>query len=299
MNPTLDPRLTDFSFEHRHAAHVARLIDTHIHYGGDPKDLAMLVEACRVSRIETMFVIDWNLVDRKPWLRQVDDALGIGRGAIPFCKLNLQSNDPAQVDRAYDLGFWGLKWIGNSVAYDDRFFDPLLVRAQERHMACLFHTGVLSGGQQTGSGMSLMRADQLDTVAKRYPGLLIQGAHLGCPNIDEAIWGSEFCDNLIWDCCGGCRFHCDANPYVLHSAMHRRTRAWKSITFATDSTQGMYPPEWADGWSSRIDHRLAEWQKILAALPMPPTSEQLDDLFYGNARRWVDRIRAGRGERPA
>jgi predicted TIM-barrel fold metal-dependent hydrolase len=243
-----------------------------------------------------MFIIEWNFPDKTQWLRQVDDAFGIGEGAIPFHKLDLKSNDAAQVDRAYDLGFWGLKWIGNSVAYDDHWFDPLLVRAQQRHMACLFHTGVLAGGQETGSGMSLMRADQLDTVAKRYPQLLIQGAHLGCPDIEAAIWGSEFCDNLIWDCSGGCRFHCEANPLILHSATHRRRNAWRAITFGTDSTQGLYPPQWADGWPSKIEHRTAEWQKILAALPVPPTSEQLDDFFYDNARRWVERIRAGRGK---
>jgi hypothetical protein len=58
----------------------------------------------------------------------------------------------------------------------------------------------------------------------------------------------------------------------------------------------LYPPQWADGWPSKIEHRTAEWQKILAALPVPPTSEQLDDFFYDNARRWVERIRAGRGK---
>jgi hypothetical protein len=294
MSKKTDPRLTDFSFEGRRAGYVAKMIDTHVHYNGDPKDLVMLVEACKVNRIETMFVIYWRLTDAQLWLKEVDDALGIGKGAIPFYRLDLQSNDPSQIDRVYDLGFWGLKWIGNSVAYDDHFFDPLLERAEKRGMPCLFHTGVLAGGKETGSGMSLMRADMMDTVAKRYPKLLVQGAHLGCPNIEEAIWGSEFCDNLIWDCSGGCRFHCEANPLILHSAMHRRKNSWKAVTFGSDTTQGLYPPEWADGWPSKIEHRMAEWQKILASLPVPPTSEQLDDFFYGNARRWVERIHAVR-----
>ena len=39
-------------------------------------------------------------------------------------------------------------------------------------MPCLFHTGVVAGG---GGGMSLMRADLLETIAGRYRGLLIQG----------------------------------------------------------------------------------------------------------------------------
>ncbi len=289
----LDPRLTEFSFEKRRAGYVEKLIDTHIHYCGNLKDLTMLAEASKVNRIETMFVII-SPGNEKQNLREVDDALGIGKGAIPYYYLDLRSNDPAQIDRAYDLGFWGLKWIGNSIAFDDHFFDPLLARAQALNMACLFHTGVLSGGQERGAGMSLMRADMMDTIAKRYPKLLVQGAHLGCPNIEEAIWGSEFCENLIWDCSGGCRFHCEANPYLLHSATFKRKNAWKAITFGSDCTQGMYPPEWADGWPSKIEHRMTEWMKILAALPIPPTTEQLDDFFYNNAHRWVERIRAGR-----
>ncbi len=222
--------------------------------------------------------------------------LPIGSRSVPYYKLDLQSNDPAQIDRAYDLGFWGLKWINNTVAYDDPFFAPLLRRAQEKRMPCLFHVGVLVGARGLGAGMSLMRADMLDTLAKRYPDLLIQGAHLGCPNIEEAIWGSEMNENLVWDCSGGCRFHCEANPYLLHSAVHRRARAWKSIMFGSDTTQGLYPPEWADGWPSQIEHRIAEWQRVLSALPIPPTTEQLDNFFYGNARRWLDRIRTGRGK---
>lgn len=294
MQEKLDPCLTGFSFEGRHAGPVEKLADTHVHYSGKGEDLEMLAKAAQVNRLETMFMIEWQLPDPARWLREVDATFGIGKVAVPFTRIDLRSNDPAQIDRAYDLGFWGLKWIGNSIAYDDHWFDPLLARAQELGMACLFHTGVLSGGTEAGAGMSLMRADQMDTVAKRYPALLIQGAHLGCPNIEEAVWGSEFCDNLVWDCSGGCRFHCQANPYLLHSAVHRRSRAWKSIMFGSDTTQGLYPPEHADGWPSKIEHRLAEWHSILAALPVPPTGEQLADFHHGNARRWMERIRANR-----
>ena len=85
-----------------------------------------------------------------------------------------------------------------------------------------------------------------------------------------------------------------ANPLVLHSATFMRKNAWKAITFATDTCQGLYPPEWADGWPSYIEHRMAVWQQILGSLPIALTSEQLDYFFYGNAKRWVDRIKIGR-----
>jgi hypothetical protein len=292
MAEKLDPRLIDWSFEDRCAGYVEKMCDTHVHWDGSRKNLDMLLEACEVNRIEYMFMIGGRDNPEK-WLKEVDNELGIGKGVIPYLILDLGNNDPAQVDKAYDMGFWGLKWIGTRIPLDDHWYDPLLERAQELGMANLYHVGVLSGGR-TGSGMSLQRSDMMDTIAKRYPDMLVQGAHLGEPNIQEAFWGCEFCPNLMWDSSGGCRFQCDANPAILYAAMHRRKNAWSCITFATDSTQGMYPPEWADGWPSKITHRMAEWQSILSRLPEPPTSGQLDGFFHGNAVSWVERIRENR-----
>ena len=78
--------------------------------------------------------------------------------------------------------------------------------------------------------------------------------------------------------------------------MHRRERAWKAIMWGSDCTQGLYPPHWADGWPSKIEHRMTEWQDILSRLPAPPTSEQLDDYYYGNAKRFMEVLRRNRGE---
>ena len=295
MNQKLDPRLTDWSFEDRCIGHVDKMCDTHIHWNGKRETLDLLLESCEVTNIETMFLIGGHDVDPKEWIKTVDKEFTIGKGAVPFLYLDLSDNDPDQIDKIYDLGFWGLKWIGTKIPLDDLWYDPLLKRADELGMANLYHVGVLAGGRNA-SGMSLQRADMMDTIAKRYPDMLIQGAHLGEPNIHTAFWASEFCYNLIWDASGGCRFQCQADPRILYAAMHRRKRAWESVTFASDCTQGMYPPEWADGWPSKIAHRMAEWQQILSLLPEPPTSEQLDGFFYENAHNFVERIREKRGE---
>ncbi|MFC1582542.1 amidohydrolase family protein [Planctomycetota bacterium] len=294
MGAKLDPRLTEWSYEERHAGPTERMCDTHIHWDGDPKNLKMLSAAREANNIEYMFMIAGRNADQHEWIKAVDAEFGIGKHAIPYFMLDLNSNDPAQVNRAYDLGFWGLKWIGTQIPLDDRWYDPLLKRANDLNMANLYHVGVLAGGR-TGSGMSLQRADMLDTVSKRYPDMLIQGGHLGEPNINEAFWACEFGDNLIWDCSGGCRFQCDADPTILYAAMHRRKSAWDVITFASDCSQGIYPPEWADGWKSKIDHRMCEWHDILSRLPETPTTEQLDAMFHGNAARWVARIKEQRG----
>ena len=50
-----------------------------------------------------MFVIKWRSPDPTRWLREVDDAFEIGTAAIPFYKLDLQWNDPTQVDRTQGL----------------------------------------------------------------------------------------------------------------------------------------------------------------------------------------------------
>lgn len=293
MSEQLDPRLTDWSYEERHAGPSEKICDTHIHWDGDPENLAMLVQAREVNNIEYMFMIAGRQADQVEWIKAVDRDFGIGKHAIPYYMLDLKNNDPAQVDKANDMGFWGLKWIGTQRPLDDHWYDPLLQRAAELNMANLYHVGVLAGGR-TGSGMSLQRADMMDTISKRYPDMLVQGAHLGEPNIHEAFWAAEFGDNLMWDTSGGCRFQCDANPLILYAAMHRRESAWDSITFATDCTKGVYPPEWADGWKSKIDHRMCEWHDILSRLPVAPTTEQLDKMFFANAIRWVERMKEQR-----
>ncbi len=296
-SPALDPRLKKFNWEKRKAAPIARLIDTHAHYNNEPPALDSMARLLDEYNVETI-----NLISRrypqKDWVKFVCSKLGkVGERVIPYYRLDLRNNKKSQVDKAYDMGFWGVKFICPTHAYDDHFYDPIYARAQELKMPCLFHLGVLETGPDkvdTGTGMSLMRADMMDTVATRFPHLLIQGAHLGNPEILLPFRVSQYATNVQWDISGGCRFLVGAAPHLLFAAMSGMKNAWDQITWGSDTTSGYFSPQWADGWKSQYEYHLCFWQKIFSAFKVPPTTEQLDKLFYGNAKRRLDEIRAQR-----
>jgi len=293
----MDIRLTSFDWAARQAAPVSRLMDPHVHYDGDPKILETLAKTMDRYHVECAFVIS----QRQPgadWLKQVDALLPIGKKAIPFYRVDMVEGSPDDVQRAFDAGYWGIKMISPNRAYDDRFYDPMFARMEALNMPALFHVGLLGKGEyerSIGCGMSLMRADMLDTIASRFPKLLIQGAHLGSPNITEALLTTTYSPNLIWDACGGCRHILRVNPTLLAAALEGRASLWSRIMWSTDTTSGVFPAQWADGWPSQYEYQLAIWQDILSRLPTPPTTAQLDGFFYDNAASWLARIRANRG----
>jgi predicted TIM-barrel fold metal-dependent hydrolase len=267
-------------------------MDPHVHYSSKKSELASLFSAISNYPIECINLIS----DRNPgkqWIKDVEEFGQIGEKVIPYYMLDLTSGAADQVQQAYDLGFWGLKFIAPSFAYDDPIYIDILSRAQDLGMPCLFHTGVFGFtdyANKVGTGMSLMRADMLDTLAHRYPDLLIQGAHIGNPNVFEAIRAAQYSPNLKWDTCGGIRHILMADPIRLYAAMNHLPGAWDDIMWATDTATGYFKPEYAEGWPSFYEYMLASWQRILAGFPIKPTSDQLDKYFYLNARGWVDRV---------
>ncbi|MFH1023517.1 MAG: amidohydrolase family protein [Planctomycetota bacterium] len=290
----VDRRLTAFDWDARRAAPVERLMDPHVHSDGDPRRLETLRTVMDRHRVEGVNLISPKGAGRA-WLRRAATLGPIGTRVIPFYWLDLANPRASQVTRAYDLGFWGLKFIAPVTAYDDRFHEPLLARAEALGMPCLFHVGVLGGSRGSpGTGMSLMRADMLDTIAGRHPDLIVQGAHLGNPDVVTAFRATQYSPRLMWDASGGIRFLLRADPRFLHAAMHGLPNAWDVVMWATDTVTGVFSPEYADGWRDQYDYQLAFWQRILAGLPVTPSPEQLDRFFYGNAKRRHDEIRRRR-----
>lgn len=293
---SLDPRLTDFDWDARTAAPVERLIDPHTHYNGNPDDLDILCAQMEAYNTETIFVNSIHHAGTE-WLADLEARGKIGERFIPYFRVELDQNNPDTIQEAYDLGFWGIKWISPARSYDDRFYDPLLERMQQLGMPALFHTGLLAKGeygQKVGTGMSLMRPDCLDTISSRFPELLIQGAHLGNPHIADAVLSCVYSPNLIWDASGGCRHLLKVDPQILEAPMYGRSTAWERIMWSTDTATGVFRPEYSDGWPSQFEYQLAFWQDIFSRFQVPPTTEQLDMFFYGNAHTWLDRIIANR-----
>jgi len=112
--------------------------------------------------------------------------------------VRLDGEGPEQVTRLKDMGFGGLKMIRVEKNYDDESYFPVYERAEELGMPILFHTGQLAGGTSSAR----MRFIYLDTIARRFPGLIIIGAHLGVPSFAEAAWVARMNSNVYFDVSG-------------------------------------------------------------------------------------------------
>ena len=296
MSAPIDPRLTGLDWGARRVAPLEKLCDTHVHYGGDLTTLETYKRLADRLNIECISMISPARNISADVIKDYERFFTIGKDLIPYARIDMRIGEPSQVQAAYDNGHWGIKCIYPNHRYDDHFYDAVYAKAQELKMPLLFHTGLLGRDSKvpSGSGMSLMRPDMLDTVASRFPDLIIQGAHLGCPNVRDAILSSTYSDNLYWDACGGIRHILFVDPRSLTAALEHRWHLWERITFATDGVSGLFRPEHADGWPSMIEYMVACFQRIFLKFDVPPTTEQLDQFFYGNARRWYDKIIANR-----
>ena len=171
----LDSRLTEFDLPERRAAPAGRLIDPHTHYTGDPAELEGFARLLAGYAVECVFMI----LPRGAGADELHEVMRVFDGGetavIPYAWIEMDSGGADDVQRAFDAGFWGVKFIGPLRPYDDRHYDPVYSRAADLRMPALFHTGVLKKsfvGDDRGMGMSLMRADMLDTLASRFPDLL-------------------------------------------------------------------------------------------------------------------------------
>ena len=126
---------------------------------------------------------------------------------IPYGSIQL--DDPAaleQIDKFHQAGFRGIGEISTPLRdYSDPAYFPIYERMERYRMHALFHTGVVArrNPERPGtSGMAKMRPAFLDEIARRFPKLTIQGAHLGNPWYEEAAEAARWNPNLFFDISG-------------------------------------------------------------------------------------------------
>jgi predicted TIM-barrel fold metal-dependent hydrolase len=124
---------------------------------------------------------------------------------IPYGYINV--DDPgaaAQIERFASAGFKGVKMHRPKYNWDDVGYFPIYEKLQRLGLVALFHTGIVSGSsdEPEPSSMARMRPAFLHTIARSFPQLRIQGAHLGNPWYDEAAEVARWEKNLYFDVTG-------------------------------------------------------------------------------------------------
>jgi uncharacterized protein len=176
------------------------IIDSHQHYSNDPAYIDTLVKIYRARNAMAC------VLTPVAGLEVVRKAAEAHRDVvIPYGYINVDDpGAPAQIERFASAGFKGVKMHRPKYNWDDFGYFPLYDKLQRLGLVALFHTGIVSGSsdEPEPSSMARMRPAFLHTIARSFPQLRIQGAHLGNPWYEEAAEVARWEKNLYFDVTG-------------------------------------------------------------------------------------------------
>ena len=182
--------------------------------------------------------------------------------------------EPADVDRLAEMGVAGLKFHMPIKPYGEPEYFELYARAQQHHLPCLFHTGVMQAPAPTpGRGVRSenYRPIHLEPIAWEFPDLVLIAAHLGVCWNEEAATLCRMCPNVYADLSGsaeGWRASKSAEWFrqiLFWPAAHRK------VFFGSDVH--------ADELEGLVDHDRRLFEQ------MGWTAERRACVFRDNARR--------------
>ena len=246
------------------------IIDSHQHYQDAPDYVDRLVKtyqprnamACVLTPMSGFEVIKKAAQDYPETI-------------IPYGYIMV--DDPkalSEVQRFADAGFKGIKMHRPRNNWDDFAYFQIYEKLQQLKLVALFHTGIVAGtsDQPEPSSMARMRPSFLHTIARSFPNLVIQGAHLGNPWYDEAAEAARWEKNLYFDITGSSLIKKAKNLAVFkdylwwegptaHSPKDA-VYAFEKLVFGTDE-----PPE-------ALDNMLGRYEAMLNACGVPEPSRR-------------------------
>jgi predicted TIM-barrel fold metal-dependent hydrolase len=193
---------------------------------------------------------------------------------IPYGQINVDAPEAlSEVEKFAAAGFKGIKMHSPRHNWDDPQYFPLYARMQELQLLALFHTGIafhIDTPQYTS--MARMRPSYLDTIARAFPNLYIQGAHLGNPWYDEAAEAARWCPKLYFDVTGSSLIKKEKNLAVFKDYL------WWSGPSAHSSPQAVYAFEklvfGTDEPPEQVDNMLHRYEALLDACGVPEPSRR-------------------------
>lgn len=183
------------------------VIDCHHHLPAhDPEGYIEKLRAeCARLSIDRVVIMsagppDWACNEKVAEMQHRHPDLLIGLGYLQLGAVTVKD-----VDRVYELGLKGLKFIWPLSNYDDDAFLPIYDRAAALGLPALFHLGIVArepGQHLKDVSMARMRPVFLDRIARRLPTLNIIGAHFGNPWYEEAAELARMHPNVFFDLTG-------------------------------------------------------------------------------------------------
>lgn len=176
------------------------VIDSHQHYSDEPGYIDRLVRTYRPRHAMACVLTPVAALDvvRAAAARHPDVVIPYGYVSVD------DPQAPAHIRRFAEAGFKGIKMHRPARNWDDFAYFPLYRQLEELGLVALFHTGIVAGSSDLpeSSSMARMRPSFLHTIARAFPRLRIQGAHLGNPWYEEAAEVARWEKNLYFDLTG-------------------------------------------------------------------------------------------------
>jgi predicted TIM-barrel fold metal-dependent hydrolase len=183
------------------------VIDSHQHYQDKPDYFDRLVKTYRPRNAMACV-----LTLMKDWPAVKKAAADYPDVVIPYGQILV--DDPkalSEIETFAAGGAKGIKMHTPRKNWDDESYFPLYKKMQDLGLVALFHTGIVctivdgncgSSDEPQISSMARMRPSFLHTIARAFPRLTVQGAHLGNPWYDEAAEAARWQKNLYFDLTG-------------------------------------------------------------------------------------------------
>jgi len=198
---------------------------------------------------------------------------------LPFYHLDLDREEPEDVERAREQGFVGLKLIGPAKPYAHESYFPVYERAQALNMPAIMHTGFLSFESGRGVRQENLSPTNLITISTFFPEFRLVGAHLGNQWPMEAVEAMTECENVWYDMSGG-------------TIRHYPTSWFRWLFERVDRNQPSQTPRIDLSivgnlvfGSDNPDDTMDFYRNFMEALEIPAAVQQR--IYYDNAVRWL------------
>jgi uncharacterized protein len=268
-----------------------KIIDVHVHYNGDPVFLDKLEAKLEsVDGMALLITAPTDLATVTAFIKSHPDQLK--------CLGEIHLDDPvavALVDRFHEAGCVGIGEMSSPLKnYDDRSYWPIYERAEQDGMFVLFHTGIVFRPEPSiPSDISVdrMRPATLDAIVRRFPKLIVIGAHLGNPDYAWAAEIARWNPNLYFDLSGSSLIKKQNDPTFW------RTIFWWSGVVSPHTPPGapdafeklVFGSDVFNGELEEFDREVARYHKMLDACGVAQKAQ--DNIFSGTMWRILNRER--------
>lgn len=263
------------------------IIDSHQHYQDAPDYIERLVKLYRPRN--AMACVLTPMAGFEVVKKAAADYPDV---VIPYGFINVDdAGSLSEIQKFADAGFKGIKMHRPRNNWDDFAYFQIYEKIQRLKLVALFHTGIVAGAsdEPEPSSMARMRPSFLHAIARSFPNLVIQGAHLGNPWYDEAAEAARWEKNLYFDITGSSLIKKEKNLAVFKEYLW-----WEGPT-AHSAKDAVYAFEklvfGADEAPENIDIVLGRHEALMDACGVPESSRK---KIYGEtmARILGQKVRA-------